>query len=304
MGSLPATPSVRTRWLPQPDLPFEKEDAHRYMPWIVGLMSGLTLIALLAAIAFNAVLLSHIDEFSSRYQIQIPYDNGKELQTAEDVLAYLKRQKGIKNTHKLTQAELSELLMPWLGGDVELDMLPVPQIIDVWLADGSTNLNKGKASLTKLESRFSQITVEPFAQWIEQFNAAAQRIQVSLITLAALLLTATLIVVILVTRASVQLHFPIVKLLHRMGSEDHYISTQFLQNAILLTLKGLLPGIVTATIFAFTIGTWVDLKELVPAIDDLTMQYFYVVAGFPLLLLISVSISSYISVRRRLARLH
>ena len=290
--------------IPRPDLPFSREDANRLLPWIIGIMTVLTTLVLAAGLALNGVMVSQIAEFEHRYQVHVPYANGKEKQTAQSITESLPKQQGITRVELMNEAKVAALLEPWLGSGTPIEMLPVPLIIDVWVSDDAVANVGAQDALSALSTQYPDVIVERFASWVDKFNDTAQNVQKVIYGVALLMLVAMVAVIILITRASVQLHFDIVKLLHRMGAKDHYISRQFQWNAILLTLKGALPGALLAALITGLCFAFINELEVVSPLRSQAGSYVALFMLMPAFLTLCVGFSTYTTVRHTLRRIH
>lgn len=290
--------------IPRPDLPFSREDANRFLPWIIGIMTVLTALALAAGLSLNSVMVAQIAEFDQRYQIHIPYANGEEKKIAQSIMESLPRQQGVTRVELMSEPKVAALLEPWLGSGAPIEMLPVPLIIDVWVSDDTVANVAAQDALSALSSQYPDVIVERFASWVDKFNDTARNVQKVIYGIALLMLVAMVAIIILITRASVQLHFDIVKLLHRMGAKDHYISRQFQWNAILLTLKGTLPGAALAALITALCFAFVNELELASPLKSQAGAYAALFLLLPAFLTLCVGFSTYTTVRHTLRRLH
>lgn len=290
--------------IPRPDLPFSREDANRFLPWIIGIMTVLAALALAAGLALNDVMVAQIAEFDQRYQIHIPYANGEEKNTAQSIMQSLPKQQGILRAELMSEAKVSALLEPWLGSGTPIEMLPVPLIIDVWVSDAPVDGEAAQDVLSALSTQYPDLIVERFASWVDKFNDTARNIQRVIYAIAFLMIAALVAVIILITRASVQLHFDIVKLLHRMGAKDHYISRQFQWNAVLLTMKGALPGTLLAALITASCFAFVNQLNVTSPLASQTGAYAALFILLPAFLTLCVGFSTYSTVRHTLRRLH
>ncbi len=288
------------------DLPFDQEDAHRYLPWIIGVMAALAAFMMAAGLTLGHLFVSYTSEFEHRLQIQIPYAEGEEISQAERLVVQLEKMPGIERASQLHAREMAELLGPWLGSEDMLSLLPVPAVIDVWLEPQAHK--KGSINATKIRQQlldgFPGAVVDDYRQWAADFHAMTTLVKQVAWFMALLIVATAATVVLLISRASVQLHFPIVTLLHRMGAQDSYISRQFQLNAAWLTFKGALIGTICAGSFYALIGGIVEGLEL-PLLPDgmLFSSHFLIFAMLPLLMSLLVAFTTRLSVQAMITRL-
>lgn len=290
-----------------PDLPFAQEDANRYLPWIIAIMSCLTVFLAGAGITLNTIFIEQHREFEYRMQIQVPYDNGGQDTTARAIVAKLQNMEGVRSAHITPDSELKKILNPWFGQEDFLDLLPVPSVIEVVMDEEA--YNKGEISPASLRNRlignYPEIVIDDYREWIDDLNAITSGLRHAAYLVSLLILGAATAVVILITRASVQIHYPIVRLLHRMGAADSYITRQFQLNASLLTFKGAAIGtIVGATLYTLSMSL-LSAFEL-PILPDtmITLTHIGFFLALPFIMSAGVAFSTFLSVQFMLRRIY
>ncbi len=289
------------------DLPFDQEDAHRYLPWVIGVMTALAAFMMAAGLTLGHLFVSYTSEFEHRLQIQIPYAEGEEKEQAASMIKTLSAMNGIERANIVSEKAMAELLGPWLGSQEMLGLLPVPAVVDVWMEPAAHEAGSISAATirTKLSERFPGAVVDDYRQWAADFHAMTRMVRQVTWFMALLIVATGATVVLLISRASVQLHFPIVTLLHRMGAQDSYISRQFQLNAAWLTLKGAVIGTLCAGSFYAFIGGIIEQLEL-PLLPDgmLFTSHFVLFAVLPLLMGLLVATTTRLSVHGMIERLY
>jgi cell division transport system permease protein len=292
---------------PRPDLPFDREDANRYLPWIIAVMTALTGFLLAIGIVLGGLVQDNQKDLAYRVQIQLPYNQGREIEAAEKLAARLKTFSGIVAADIVSEKDAQKLLEPWLGSSEGVAVLPMPAIIEVKMR--AESVDKGEISAKSLRDMLGDawpgMVVDGYEQWIADFNRLTKSIQFGLYGIAALVLCSAIVVILLITRASVQLHFPIVRLLHRIGAKDEYISKQFQMNATTLTLKGTVPGIaIAAALYGFS-GHFVSKIPILSMPDTgFSWPLVAILLAIPLCMVACVSAAVQLTVRQMLLRLH
>ncbi len=290
----------------KPDLPFAHEDANRYLPWVIAVMSCLTVFLAGAGITLNSIFVEHNRDFEHRLQIQVPYNNGEEETSARAIVARLESLPGVTKANITPETQLKKILGPWLGNEEFLDLLPVPAVVEVWM--DPTAYEKGDISADLLREElaaFPTVSIDDYREWVADLNAITAGLRHAIYIVAFLLLAAAVTVVILITRASVQIHFPIVRLLHRMGAEDHYITRQFQLNASMLTLKGAAIGtVVGATLYAVAMLYLhaFELPILPPSL--ISLPHLILFFFLPFLMSLGVALTTFFSVQLMLTRIY
>ncbi len=292
---------------PRPDLPFDREDANRYLPWVIAVMTALTGFLMAIGIVLGGLVQDNQKDLAYRMQVQLPYDEGNERPAAEKLVEKLRSFSSVAEASLVSETNAKELLSPWLGTSKGIAGLPLPAIIDVKLR--AESVDKGEMTpermRTMLGDAWPGMVIDGYEKWIADFNQLTKSVQFTLYSIAGLVLISAIVIVLLITRASVQLHFPIVRLLHRIGARDDYISRQFQINAITMTLKGGIPGIVVAA------GLFIASHQLLGHIPSLSLQDIHLpfslvvmMMCIPISMVACVSLAVQMTVRQMLLKLH
>lgn len=94
------------------DLPFDQEDAHRYLPWVIGVMTALAAFMMAAGLTLGHLFVSYSSEFEHRLQIQIPFADGEENNQAERLAEAVRSLPGVERSEHVGDAEMARLLGP------------------------------------------------------------------------------------------------------------------------------------------------------------------------------------------------
>lgn len=156
-------------------------------------------------------------------QIVAP-DAGMRERRAGQIAAALRRSPAIVQVTPVPRAAVARLLGPWLGDAAAADDLPVPALIDVTAAPGHDAL----ASVRRIATR-----IDPAAQ-IDARGAAlagtATFLRAAILLAAAivaLMIAASVAMVLLSTRAGLAAHQLTIEVLHRLGATDGQIAALF-----------------------------------------------------------------------------
>lgn len=289
------------------DLPFDQEDAHRYLPWVIGVMTALAAFMMASGLTLGHLFVSYSAEFEHRLQIQLPHADGEEKSQAARLAETLRTLPGVLRAEPVSERDMADLLSPWLGDAELLSLLPVPAVVDVWLdpaahTDGNVSAKHIRQSIAE---RFPGAVVDDYRQWAADFHAMTSMVKQVAWFMALLIVLTAATVVLLISRASVQLHFPIVTLLHRMGAQDSYISRQFQLNAAWLTFKGALIGTLCAGSFYAFIGGVIEQLEL-PLFPEgmLFTSHALLFVCLPLVMSALVATTTRLSVQTMIERLY
>jgi cell division transport system permease protein len=147
---------------------------------------------------------------------------------------------GIAEVRPYTKEESARLLEPWLGSGLSVADLPVPRLIVVRIAPGTTpDLAQLRSQLTE---RVPGASVDDHRAWIDRMRAMARTAVAVGAVVLVLVFIVTMLSVTFATRGAMATNRPIIEVLHFVGAKDGFISGQFLRHFLALGLKGGLIG--------------------------------------------------------------
>lgn len=155
------------------------------------------------------------------------------------VLRVLSETPGIAEARALDPAEMGSLLAPWLGADLPVDSLPLPQLVDI--RKGETRFDAEGLRL-RLEAEVPGAVLDDHMRWRRPLVEAADRIRALGILSLVLIGGATAAMVTLAARAALAANGQVIRVLRLVGARDSYIARAFVRRFTLRTSLGALCG--------------------------------------------------------------
>ncbi|MGE0153410.1 MAG: cell division protein FtsX [Reyranellaceae bacterium] len=235
-------------WRLARDLPLDRDETARFLPWIVAFIVFLAALALAATLVVGEAVSAWNRGLSDALTVQVPppqrADPPALQQRIDTVLAALRGMPAVAVAEPVPEARVRALLEPWLGSAAAFEALPLPALIEVRLRDPE----KADLGLMKrqLEAIAPDISVDSHRLWLDALTGRVRWAQI--IALGVVLLNALAAVgtVVFATRTGLMVHLRIIEVLHLMGATDRYIARQFAMQALRLGLRGGVIGIVPA----------------------------------------------------------
>lgn len=231
-------------WRRNTDVPLASDSSTRFVPWIIGTMVFLSALVLAVALVLESAIARWQVSHSVQITVEVPPSagaNGVEL-----VLQDLSAIPGVVSAEPVGDDRIAELLRPWIGGDVDLGSLPLPTLIDVRLAaPGAVDLG---AMQGLLEDGQPGVRVDDGRRWLEPVRATARALQVVSGLVLALIVTASVVTVVFMTRTGLAVHRATIGVLHQVGAHDGYVARQFQRHVFRLALWGGIPGALVAAL--------------------------------------------------------
>lgn len=182
-----------------------------------------------------------------------------------DALAIIAATPGVSDAQAVSDQELRDLLEPWLGGNVDLDELPVPRLIVVRIdPDDPPDF----ASLRQqLAGSVPGASLDDHELWQGRLAVMARTLVVTGLGILVLVLAATVLSVVFATRGAMASNRGTVEVLHLVGAKEAFIASEFQRHFLRLGFRGGLAGGLAA-ILAFAAIRWIAAQFVATPAGD------------------------------------
>ncbi len=272
------------------DLPLDKDQSSRFLPWIVALMVYLAALSLAVALTVGGVIDRWDRDLAGALTVQIVPQGETGEKTAslsaqieadlDRTLKILRETPGVIAAEPLSEGAVQSLLEPWLGkGELSVELV-IPRLIDVSIDAADP---PDVAALEKrLISAVPGIALDDHRVWSDKLVGLAQWVRLVALGLVFVVTLAAMATVVFTTRSGMAVHHGIIEVLHLIGARDSYIARQFEFYALHQGLFGGLVGLVLALLTLIGLGTvarGIDLP-LLPALT-MTLWEWLMIAALP-----------------------
>lgn len=243
------------------DLPLEKDDSSRFIPWIIALMVYLASLALAGALAAGGAVERWSQGLSGALTVQIPPTDDADAKARslriESAITLLESTPGVVQARALSDEQIGKLLAPWLGEAAAASDLPLPAIIDVRI-DPTIPLDL-QALAQHLARAVPGATLDDHQRWLHELISVGQSVELVAALILALVALAAALAIVFGTRAALAVHHNVIEVMHLIGAQDSYVARQFQAHAMRIALRGGITGLLGA------IATLVGIEYLVDA---------------------------------------
>ena len=170
-------------------------------------------------------------------RISAPVDQ-LDVQTRK-VIDVLETTPGVAFARALTADETRALLAPWIGPDLPVDSLPIPQLIEVTEGDDGFDAEGLKL---RLAAEAPGATLDDHLRWRKPLVAAAERIRTLGLLSLTLIAGATAAMITLAAQAALAANGQVIRVLRLVGARDAYIARAFVRRFTLRALIGAAAG--------------------------------------------------------------
>ena len=224
------------------------------MPWVIAIMTFLTVLAAGAGLVMLNAAQQGSSDIEQQVTVQIVEADPAVRTAQRDALAKMLNQTdGVEEVEIVPDSEIRELLIPWLGEDIEEANIPVPALVNVRLSEGANEEN-----LVLLRSRIKPIApaakLESQANWIAPFFTLMNSLLLLTGGILLLLLLATAASVMLAVRSALNTHKETLNVMHMLGGTDIQAARLFQRRMALDALLGGVVGFVLAVIIIWILS--------------------------------------------------
>ena len=242
------------------ELPLKGENTSLFLQVIISIAVFIFAITLSGVLSVDSMISSWNRSILGSLTVQIiPVNDTDKEKARAETLAYeekavdfLKSVNGVTKVTPLSDEQLNELLLPWLGDGVDISELPAPRIIDVRI---SPDADFDFAQLAKdLAAASPQASLDNHKLWLNKLIAFADGLNLIATTILLLVSAITSGAIFYTTQMSLGLHHHIIEILHIVGAKDAYIAQQYAKRMAFLGFIGGIIGLFFAVPAIFFIG--------------------------------------------------
>lgn len=161
------------------------------------------------------------------------------------VLDVLETTPGIEFARPLTDDETRALLEPWIGPDLPVETLPIPQLIELTEAEDGFDADGLRL---RLEAEAPGAILDDHSRWREPLVASAERIRTLGLLSLVLISGATAAMIALAAQAALAANGQVIRTLRLIGAQDSFIARAFVRRFTLRALGGACAGMLVAAV--------------------------------------------------------
>jgi len=256
------------------------------MPWVIAIMTFLTVLAGAAGLMmFNSAQTGSAD-LSRSFTVQIvTADPVLRQRQRGNVARILNQNAEVEEVTIIPEAEIRDMLIPWLGEDVIEADIPVPALIELRLSQEPDD--KVISELTaRLQRAAPSAKINSQAIWLTPFFSLMNSLLLLTAGILTLLLLATAATVMLAVRSALNTHRDTIGIMHMLGGTDLQAARLFQRR---MALDALLGGVIG---FGFAVITiWLLSVQFNAAGSSLLTGAVMPWYGWPIIALIPIAVT-------------
>ncbi len=204
-----------------------------------GAMAFLAVFALALSVATGRLSDRWSASLSQTATIRITAPSGELAAQTASVLRVLAETPGVASARAIEADEMQRLLAPWLGPDLPMESLPLPQLVELTETDEGFDADGLRL---RLSAEAPGAVLDDHTRWRRPLVQAADRIRTLGILALVLIGGASAAMVTLAARAALAANRQVIRVLRLIGARDSYIARAFVRRFTLRTALGALAG--------------------------------------------------------------
>jgi cell division transport system permease protein len=214
---------------------------------VIAIMSFLACLTGGAVYMINQSAQAWVNDISSEITVELDPVNEADIEKKMTLVSlFLAKQKGITEVKPLTAEDSAKLLEPWLGQSSALQALPIPRLIAVEI--DRSNPPDIDLIKTALSQNFEGVTLDDHRRWQAEIRTLTRSAALGGIAVLGLVAAATIAVIVSATRSAMASNREIIEVLHFVGANERFISSEFERHFLGLGVRAGLMGAVAAAI--------------------------------------------------------
>src|SRR5256885_381801 len=97
------------------DIPFNADDAHAFLPWVIGIMVCMATLLLCLELTLGSWIIDRSATYANNFTVNVPAggdDMPAKLSRIHDALEKIR---GVTDVSQVSDSKLRDMLKPWLG---------------------------------------------------------------------------------------------------------------------------------------------------------------------------------------------
>ncbi|MEP2641851.1 FtsX-like permease family protein [Roseobacter sp.] len=208
-------------------------------------MAFLAVFAMALSLAAGRLATRWGDELAQSSTIRIVAPREQRSAQTQAALGILETTAGVAFARALDDAEQQALLAPWFGPDLDVQALPVPQLIEILEEDSGFD---AAGLRLRLAAEVPGAVLDDHSRWRAPLVDAAHRLRALGWLSAVLLAGSVAAMVTLAAHAALAANAQVIAVLRLVGATDQYIAQAFIRRFTWRAFSGAMAGAVMGLI--------------------------------------------------------
>lgn len=285
-------------------LPIDEGYSKTFLRVIVAVSVFLFAITLAGVLGINTMFENSKKQVVSNFTVQVlplpEYEESRK--DLLGVVGFLEKYPDVKEVTVLSDGELRALLEPWLGNNVDIELLPIPKLLDVKI-NNAQNFDF-KELARRLSEISPQASINDHNLWLSRLLKFINSLKMLAVTVLIMVAAAVMAAIIYAVKTGLNVHREIISILHIMGATDEYIAMNYVKQISQMTMMAGIIGTVLAVPAIMLVGNMA--KGIEAGIFNsvtFSLENWLIVLVMPMVSTILTAFTAYITVLRTLKKM-
>jgi len=214
---------------------------------VIAIMTFLACLTAGGVYMVNQSANAWVDDIASEITIELDPINTADIEKKMTLVSlFLAKQKGVTRIKPLSADDSAKLLEPWLGSTAALSALPIPRLIAVEIDRSSPpDIDLIRNALNQ---NFEGVTLDDHRRWQSEIRMLTRSAALGGISVLGLVAAATIAIIVSATRSAMASNRAVIEVLHFVGANERFISSEFERHFLGLGVRAGLVGALAAAV--------------------------------------------------------
>ena len=285
-------------------LPIDEGYSKTFLRVIVAVSVFLFAMTLAGVLGINTMFENSKKQVVSNFTVQVlpmpEYEESRK--DLLGVVGFLEKYPAVKEVTVLSDGELRALLEPWLGNNVDIELLPIPKLLDVKI-NNAQNFDFRELAV-RLSEISPQASINDHNLWLARLLKFINSLKMLAVTVLIMVAAAVMAAIIYAVKTGLNVHHEIINILHIMGATDEYIAMNYVKQISQMTMVAGIVGTVLAVPAIMLIGNMAKGIEA-GIFNSVTfgMESWLIILVMPMVSTILTAFTAYVTVLRTLRKM-
>lgn len=216
--------------------------AARLTPATAAAMAFLAVLAIAVALAAGRIADRWETGLAGTTTVRISAPPDQMAAQVRGAIRVLETTPGVTLVREMSPEDRQALLAPWVGGDLPLDTLPLPAILEVVEGEGGVD---AQGLRLRLAAEVPGAVYDDHARWRLPLVQTARGVRTAGLVALGLIGAVGAVMVAVATQAALAENQAVIRTLRLIGARDSFIARAFVRRVTLRTAAGAALGAVT-----------------------------------------------------------
>jgi len=282
-------------------LPIDEGYSKTFLRVIVAVSVFLFSITLAGVLGINTMFENSKKQVVSNFTVQVlpKPDYEESRKDLLKVVNFLEKYPDVEQVSVLSDGELHALLKPWLGNNVDIELLPIPKLLDVKIRNAK--LFDYKELMVKLSEVSSEASINDHNLWLSRLLRFINSLKMLAVTVLILVAMACVASIVYAVKTGLNVHRDIIQILHTMGATDEYIAMNYVKQISEMSFFAGIAGTIVSVPAIMVVASMAkDIEAGIFNSVTFGMENWLIILLLPLVSAILTAITSYITVVKTL----